>query len=144
MHSSPWVVVSLVAAMAGSGVVAAAAENTSLFFEGDMVRGGSAAGVTGPACVLASQFKRRELIVWRIRVRDANGQNVDAGALAAVEEGQHALRQPWCVEQHHNDKRRQRHLAFGKSPQSERQRRLGRTGSNLDRAHSRTRGLSRV
>ena len=84
MHSSPWVVVSLVAAMAGSGVVAAAAENTSLFFEGDMVRGGSAAGVTGPACVLASQFKRRELIVWRIRVRDANGQNVDAGALKSL------------------------------------------------------------
>ena len=84
MNSRRWVVASLFAAMAGSGVAAAAADTHSLFFEGDMVRGGTAAGVTGPACVLASQFKRRELVVWRIRVRDANGQNVDANTLNSL------------------------------------------------------------
>jgi hypothetical protein len=31
--------------------------------------------------VLASQFKRRELVVWRVRVRDAQGKEVDADAL---------------------------------------------------------------
>ena len=84
MHSRTLFVVSLFAALTGAGVVAVAAETPALYFEGDMVRGGSAAGVTGPACVLASQFKRRELVVWRIRVRDANGQNVDASTLKSL------------------------------------------------------------
>lgn len=79
MAGKTWLVVSLFAAMTGNG--AAAAEGSPLFFEGDMVRGGSAAGATGPTCVLASQFKRNEVVVWRIRVRDANGNNVDASAL---------------------------------------------------------------
>ncbi|MEO8857276.1 MAG: hypothetical protein ABI343_09840 [Burkholderiaceae bacterium] len=84
MHSRIWVVASLFAAMTGSGMVAVGAEPHSLFFEGDMVRGGSAAGATGPACVLASEFKRREVVVWRIRVRDAKGQNVDASTLKSL------------------------------------------------------------
>ncbi len=41
-----------------------------LFFEGDMVRGRPKAGPTGPTCVLTSQFKRKEKIVWRVRVYD--------------------------------------------------------------------------
>lgn len=48
----------------------------ALFFEGDMVRGGGKEGVTGPTCVLTSQFKRQEMVVWRIRVRDAAGQDL--------------------------------------------------------------------
>lgn len=41
-----------------------------LFFEGDMVRGRPKAGPTGPTCVLTSQFKRQEKVVWRVRVYD--------------------------------------------------------------------------
>ena len=41
-----------------------------LFFEGDMVRGRPKAGPTGPVCVLTSQFKRKEKVVWRVRVYD--------------------------------------------------------------------------
>ena len=55
-----------------------------LFFEGDMVRGGTDKGLTGPACVLTSQFKRGEAVAWRIRVRDQEGRNVDASALESL------------------------------------------------------------
>ncbi len=84
MNSRTWVVSSLFAVISGIGMAASATEPPSLFFEGDMVRGGSAAGATGATCVLASQFKRRESVVWRIRVRDSNGRNVDAGALKSL------------------------------------------------------------
>jgi hypothetical protein len=57
---------------------------TPLFFEGDMVRGGTDKGLTGPACVLASQFKRGELVVWRLRVRDQEGRNVDPSELKSL------------------------------------------------------------
>lgn len=78
----PWIVASLSAVLLGSVLSASAAE--TLFFEGDMVRGAGPAGATGATCVLASQFKRREAVVWRIRVRDATGAHVDAGTLAAL------------------------------------------------------------
>ncbi|MCC6869832.1 MAG: hypothetical protein IT522_13515 [Burkholderiales bacterium] len=57
---------------------------TSFFFEGDMVRGGTEKGLTGPACVLASQFKRGEAVVWRIRVRDPQGRDVDGTMVKSV------------------------------------------------------------
>lgn len=57
---------------------------TSFFFEGDMVRGGTEKGMTGPVCVLASQFKRGESVVWRIRLRDAQGRDVDGGMVKSV------------------------------------------------------------
>jgi len=41
-----------------------------LFFEGDMVRGRPKSGPTGPVCVLTSQFKQGEMVVWRVRVLD--------------------------------------------------------------------------
>lgn len=53
------------------------AQAAKLFFEGDMVRGGSREGSTGPTCVLTSQFKRQEIVAWRIRVLDADGQALD-------------------------------------------------------------------
>jgi hypothetical protein len=55
-----------------------------LFFEGDMVRGGSPQGLTGPTCVLESQFKRRELVAWRIRVRDETGRSLDQTGLKSL------------------------------------------------------------
>lgn len=74
----------LVSVLFGPSFPAFAAQDSRLFFEGDMVRGGTKAGMTGPVCVLASQFKRRELIVWRIRVRDQAGKNLDASDLRSL------------------------------------------------------------
>jgi hypothetical protein len=63
---------------------ARAQDGQKLFFEGDMVRGVQQAGMTGPACVLASQFRRKESVVWRVRVLDATGKAADAGALKSA------------------------------------------------------------
>lgn len=84
MNLNARTVASLFAAVTLGWAATSAAEASPLFFEGDMVRGGSAAGATGPTCVLASQFKRQEVVVWRIRVRDASGKNVDASMLKSV------------------------------------------------------------
>jgi hypothetical protein len=67
------------AAAASFGVFSSAAmaqEAPKFFFEGDAVRG---AGPTakGPGCVLNSQFKRGETIVFRIRLRDPSGKEID-------------------------------------------------------------------
>jgi hypothetical protein len=56
---------------------ARAAGAPEFFFEGDMVR--------GHACVLASQFKRTQAVVWRVRVLDAKtGQSVDNKGLKSL------------------------------------------------------------
>lgn len=73
----------------GLGTAPAAAEK--LFFEGDMVRGH--ANPKGPVCVLASQFKRNEMIVWRIRVNSTSkdGQLADGdlnGVSVELSDGQ--------------------------------------------------------
>ena len=57
--------------------VAGSAQARNLFFEGDMVRGHTQDGATGPSCVLTSENKRQESVVWRVRVVDDAGQNVD-------------------------------------------------------------------
>jgi len=57
--------------------VSAAQEAQKLFIEGDIVRGNTPSGITGPVCVLANQFKRKENVVFRIRVRNAAGQPLD-------------------------------------------------------------------
>ena len=70
-----------------SGTVAAfgmPAQAADLFFEGDMVRGSLYDVSTGPTCVLASQYKRREQVVWRVRVRDKAGQVVNGDALLSL------------------------------------------------------------
>ena len=55
-----------------------------LFFEGDMVRG-PIEGSSLAGCVLSSQFKRNEPVVWRIRVLDARtGQSVDSKGLKSL------------------------------------------------------------
>ena len=66
--------VALSAAMFG---FAGTAQAANLFFEGDMVRGHTQDGATGPSCVLTSEYKRREEVVWRVRVLDDAGANLD-------------------------------------------------------------------
>lgn len=56
----------------------------TFFFEGDLVRG-AGPGATGPTCVLANQFKRKEAVVWRVRVLDpATGKPVDDKGVASL------------------------------------------------------------
>jgi len=63
---------------------AVAAQDAKLFIEGDIVRGNTPSGITGPVCVLANQFKRKENVVFRIRVRDAAGQPLDDKAIKSL------------------------------------------------------------
>ena len=72
------------AVLIGLATAAAAQDSPNLFFEGDMVRGSQKAGMTGPVCVLASQFKRKESVVWRVRVLDASGKSVDDKQLKSL------------------------------------------------------------
>ena len=46
-----------------------------LFFQSDMVRGRPKSGPTGPVCVLASQFKPGEMVVFRVRIFDPAKSN---------------------------------------------------------------------
>lgn len=57
---------------------------SALFFEGDMVRGATAGGASGPVCVLTSQYRRKESVVWRIRVRDQTGKALDDKGLKSL------------------------------------------------------------
>jgi hypothetical protein len=61
-----------------------AQDATRLFFEGDMVRGATGGGVFGPVCVLTSQYRRKEQVVWRLRVRDQTGAALDDKRLKSV------------------------------------------------------------
>jgi hypothetical protein len=53
-----------------------------LFFEGDMVRGAQVP--SGPPCVLTSQFKHKEMVVFRVRVTDADGKSLDDKGLKSL------------------------------------------------------------
>lgn len=76
-------ILALSSASLGFTQVAAAQEAKRLFFEGDMVRH-AVEGQAGPFCVLASQFKRKEGVAWRIRVLDQTGQPADDQKLKSV------------------------------------------------------------
>jgi hypothetical protein len=82
-NASSW---ALICALAVTGFAgsATAQETQRLFIEGDIVRGNTAAGITGPVCVLTNQFKRKEKVVFRIRVRDAAGAPLDDKALKGI------------------------------------------------------------
>lgn len=67
----------LLAAVLGFADMAAAHEAHKMFIEGDIVRGNTPNGNTGPVCVLANQFKRKENVIFRIRVRNIAGQPLD-------------------------------------------------------------------
>lgn len=63
---------------------ASAQETPRYFFEGDMVRG-VLPGMAAPGCVLTSQFKRGEAVVWRVRVLDSKtGRAVDDKGLKSL------------------------------------------------------------
>jgi hypothetical protein len=66
------------------GQPAQAQQPQSMFIEGDMVRGNTQKGQTGPLCVLNSQFKRNENAVFRVRVRDVTGKPLDDKELKSV------------------------------------------------------------
>ena len=59
------------------------AQNSKLAFEGDIVRGDQE-GAPGPGCVLNSQFKHLEKVVWRLRILDATGKPLDDKALKSL------------------------------------------------------------
>jgi hypothetical protein len=71
---------------------AAQAQGAKLFLDGDIVRGNQPAGETGEVCVLASQFKRGENVIFRLRVRDVTGKLLDdkgiKGAMVELADGQ--------------------------------------------------------
>lgn len=71
-------------AVFGFANAAQAQQAGKLFFEGDLVRGNTRQGQTGPTCVLASQFKRGESVVWRMRVHDATGKMLDDKGVKTV------------------------------------------------------------
>ena len=71
-------------AVLGPANVSAAQETQKLFIEGDIVRGNTPSGITGPVCVLANQFKRKENVVFRIRVRNVAGQPLDDKNLKGI------------------------------------------------------------
>jgi len=61
----------------------AQAQQTRLFFEGDIVRGPQP-GQIAEFCVLVNQFKRLEKVVWRIRVLDQAGNSLDSKGLKSL------------------------------------------------------------
>jgi hypothetical protein len=63
---------------------AQAQQPQSIFLEGDMVRGNTGKGQTGPTCVLNSQFKRNENAVFRARVRDITGTPLDDKGIKGI------------------------------------------------------------
>ena len=73
---------------AALGVFAAcpalAQEAPKIFFEGDVVRGGGPTA-KGPTCVLNSQFKRGETVIFRLRALDAKtGKSLDDKGLKSL------------------------------------------------------------
>ena len=73
----------------------------SIFIEGDMVRGNTPKGQTGPTCVLNNQFKHNENAVFRVRVRDITGKPLDdkgiKGVVVELSDGQ---KLPMCYGGH--------------------------------------------
>ena len=82
----------LAVAMVGVSHRAQAQQPQAIFLEGDMVRGNTGKGQTGPTCVLNSQFKRNENAVFRVRVRDIAGKPLDdkgvKGIVVELSDGQ--------------------------------------------------------
>ena len=82
----------LALALSGFANLCAAQEARKLFIEGDIVRGRAPEGATGPLCVLANQFMRKENVVFRMRVRNVAGQPLDdknlKGLMVELADGQ--------------------------------------------------------
>jgi len=76
--------IALFATMLGFASTANAQQAQKLFIDGDIVRGNTALGATGPICVLNSQFKRGENVVFRMRVRTVNGELLDEKGIKGI------------------------------------------------------------
>jgi hypothetical protein len=74
----------IVLAAIGLASAAWAQQAQSIFLEGDMVRGNTGKGQTGPTCVLNNQFKHNENAVFRVRVRDIFGKPLDDKGIKGV------------------------------------------------------------
>jgi len=74
------------------------------FFEADTVRGVPQTGPTGAPCVLNSQFKHKEEVVWRVRVLDAkSGKPVtDKGLKSLIVELSDGQKVPMRFGEHPN------------------------------------------
>lgn len=84
LHCGLWPLVAAAVVMLGLASPSSAQEAQKLFIEGDIVRGNTPNGITGPVCVLANEFKRKENVIFRIRVRNAIGQPLDDKALMSL------------------------------------------------------------
>jgi hypothetical protein len=84
MNTRRFSIVALSLAVTGMADVSAAQDAQKLFIEGDIVRGNTPSGITGPVCVLANQFKRKENVIFRIRVRNVAGQPLDDKSLKSL------------------------------------------------------------
>jgi hypothetical protein len=67
-----------------AGSAQAQMSSGKLFFEGDIIRGAQA-GAPGPFCVLNSAFKHLEKVVFRLRIVDQNGKELDDKGVKSVE-----------------------------------------------------------
>ena len=80
-----WLAAAALAAVGGAASAPAEAAPPRYFFEADTVRGVPPGGPTGAPCVLNSQFRQKEQVVWRVRVLDAKtGKPVDDKGLKSL------------------------------------------------------------
>jgi hypothetical protein len=84
MNTAKFSAIALSVAMLGFTNMVRAQEAQKLFLDGDIVRGNTALGATGPICVLNSQFKRGENVVFRVRVRTVAGQLLDDKGIKGI------------------------------------------------------------
>jgi hypothetical protein len=80
----PKLMMAMLAVSAAALSIGGQAQAGNLFFEGDMVRGHTQDGATGPSCVLTSEYKRQESVVWRVRVLDESGAMVKKEGLQSL------------------------------------------------------------
>jgi len=84
MRTATFAAIALSVAVLGFAGPAQAQQPQKLFIDGDIVRGNTAMGATGPICVLNSQFKRGENVVFRMRVRTVNGELLDEKGIKSI------------------------------------------------------------
>lgn len=77
------IAVSAVAVSAAVLGITGAATAQDLFLDGDMVRGAQD-GAPGPVCVLTNQFQHLERVVFRFRIRDQSGKELDDKAIKSL------------------------------------------------------------
>jgi hypothetical protein len=84
MRTATFAAVALSVAVLGLAAPVQAQQAQKLFIDGDIVRGNTAMGATGPICVLNSQFKRGENVVFRMRVRTVNGELLEEKGIKSI------------------------------------------------------------